>query len=112
MKKSQSGGTLENEDISMSACSYWLGCFVFQATEQFWFVFYIKDEIFNECRERESVSVSVRERERSACNTECSLFNDFALFVLSVLGPKSKQAVPPVTIAMHTAAVAFSPTYK
>uniref|UniRef100_A0A668UTJ2 Recombination signal binding protein for immunoglobulin kappa J region a n=1 Tax=Oreochromis aureus TaxID=47969 RepID=A0A668UTJ2_OREAU len=53
-------------------------------------------------------------RERSACNTlsECSLLNDFALFVLSVLGPKSKQAVPPVTIAMHTAAVAFSPTYK
>lgn len=62
MKKSQSGGTLENEDISMSACSYWLGCFVFQATEQFWFVFYIKDEIFNECRERESVCESVSER--------------------------------------------------
>lgn len=68
--------------------------------------------LMNVEREKVCVSVSVRERERSACNTECSLFNDFALFVLSVLGPKSKQAVPPVTIAMHTAAVAFSPTYK
>lgn len=58
MKKSQSvfGSTLENEDIYVCVqLLAWL-FYVFQATEQFWFLFYIKDEIF-------SVSVSVRERE-------------------------------------------------
>lgn len=63
MKKSQSvfGSTLENEDIS--ACLQLLAWlfYVFQATEQFWFLFYIKDEIFNECRVCECVCEGERE---------------------------------------------------
>lgn len=67
MKKSQSvfGSTLENEDIS--ACLQLLAWlfYVFQATEQFWFLFYIKDEIFNECRVCECVCEGERERRQS-----------------------------------------------